>query len=187
MYLERASSRWWTLIVRGILAIGFGILAITVPGAALTALVFLFGFYAMADGLSSLSLLLSPRAEGGWLLGLAGVLSIAAGAFAIAWPGLTAVALFYVIATWAIVIGVAELIGAIAYSREIESEWAFVLSGLLWIAFGIIVVIWPGIGVLAVLALIATVAVLSGVLLIIVGARLKRLHDTIGRTVHLRE
>ena len=61
------------------------------------------------------------------------------------------------------------------------------MSGLLWVAFGIVVVVWPGIGMLAVLALIATVAMLQGVMLIIVGARLKRLHDTIGRTVHLRE
>jgi uncharacterized membrane protein HdeD (DUF308 family) len=177
MFLERAANRWWTLVIRGLLAIAFGILAVLEPPTAVMALVFIFGIYAIADGLASLSALLSPVApeRGGWLLGLEGVLSVAAGIIALAWPGITAMALFYIIAWWAIVIGVMEIIGGIAYSKEIEGEWAVILSGLLWVAFGVMLLIWPNAGVVAVLALIATFAIIRGVMLIVAGARLRRL------------
>jgi uncharacterized membrane protein HdeD (DUF308 family) len=176
MFLERAAKRWWTLVVRGLLSIAFGILAIRLPGTAVMALVVVFGVYAIAQGLASLSLVLSPVAEGSWLVGLSGVISIAAGIIALVWPGITAVALFYVIAFWAIVVGVVELVAAIRYSHEIEGEWAYVISGLLWIAFGVVVIGWPGIGVVAVLALVATTAILRGVMEIIIGVRLRKAH-----------
>src|SRR5205809_953764 len=81
MFLERATHRWWTLVIRGILAIAFGILAVAEPPTAIMAMVFIFGIYAIADGLTALSVLLSPAApeRGGWLLGLGGVVSVAAG------------------------------------------------------------------------------------------------------------
>jgi uncharacterized membrane protein HdeD (DUF308 family) len=177
MILERATQRWWTLVVRGILAIAFGILAVAAPPAAVMVMVFIFGIYAIADGLTALSVLLSPLTpeRGGWLLGLGGLASVAAGIVALAWPGITAIVLFVVIACWAIVLGVTEIIGAIAYSQEIENEWAIILSGLLWVAFGVIVLVWPGAGVLAVLALVATFAIIRGVMLIVAGARLRKI------------
>jgi uncharacterized membrane protein HdeD (DUF308 family) len=174
MFLERAAKRWWTLVVRGLLSIAFGILAIRLPGAAVMTLVILFGVYAIAQGLASLSLFLSPAAEGSWVVGVSGIVSIAAGIIALVWPGITAVALFYVIAFWAIAVGAIELYAAVRYSDQIEGEWAYVLSGLLWIAFGVIVVGWPAIGAVAVLALIATTAILRGVMEIIIGVRLRK-------------
>lgn len=173
MFLERAARRWWTLVIRGLLAIAFGVLTILVPQVAVMAIVVVFGVYAIADGLTSLSIVLSPVAQGSWLMALSGIVSIAAGILALVWPGITAVALFFVIAAWAIILGTIELVAAIRYSDEIESEWAFVLSGLLWIGFGVIVIGWPRIGALAVLALIATTAILRGLMLIVVGARLR--------------
>jgi uncharacterized membrane protein HdeD (DUF308 family) len=177
MILDRATKRWWALVVRGILAVAFGVLVVASPPTAVMALVFIFGIYAIADGLTSLSVFLSPFApeRGAWLLALGGVVGIAAGIIALAWPGITAVVLFLIIAWWAIVLGVTEIIAAITYSKEIENEWAVVMSGILWVAFGVIVLVWPNTGVLAVLALIATFAIIRGVMLIVAGARLRRL------------
>jgi len=179
MILERVTQRWWTLVVRGILAIAFGILTVAEPPAAVMAMVIIFGIYAIADGLTALSVLLSPVTpeRGGWLLGLGGLVSVAAGILALAWPGITAIALFLVIAWWAIVLGAMEIIGAIAYSNEIENEWAVILSGLLWIGFGVIMLVWPRAGVLAMLAIIATFAIIRGVTLVVAGARLRRLRN----------
>ena len=181
MFLERATHRWWTLVVRGILAIAFGIVAVVEPPAAVMAMVFVFGIYAIADGLTALSVLLSPATpeRGGWLLGLGGVVSVAAGIMALAWPGITAVALFFLIAWWAIILGCTEILTAISYSKVIDNEWAIVVSGLLWIAFGVIVLVWPGAGVVAILAIIATFAIIRGVMLIVAGARLRRLGNTL--------
>jgi uncharacterized membrane protein HdeD (DUF308 family) len=179
MFLERATKRWWTLVLRGILAIAFGILAIRVPAAAVLTLVIIFGVYAIAEGLASLSMFLSPAAEGSGWIGFSGVLSVAAGVIALIWPHITALALFYVIAFWAITLGIIELVAAVRYSSALENEWAYALSGLLWIAFGVIVIGWPRMGVVAILALIATAAILRGVMLIVAGARLRRAHQVI--------
>jgi uncharacterized membrane protein HdeD (DUF308 family) len=185
MFLERATKRWWTLVIRGLLAIAFGILAIRVPGAAVMTLVIIFGVYAIAEGLASLSMFLSPVAEGSGWIGFSGVLSIAAGVIALIWPGITAVALFYVIAFWAIILGIIELVAAVRYSSALENEWAYALSGLLWIAFGVIVIGWPRMGVVAMLALIATAAILRGVMLIVAGVRLRRAHQVLTSGGHV--
>src|SRR5205814_320484 len=136
-------------------------------------LVILFGAYSMADGIVSLSMLRRPTAEGGWLIVVSGVLSIIAGIIAFVWPGITAIALFYLIAAWAIVLGLLELFAAIAYSRELENEWAFVLSGLLWVGFGVMLIVWPNLGAAAVLALVATASILRGVVQVFVAFRLR--------------
>ena len=180
MFLEQAAQRWWTLVIRGILAIAFGVAAIMVPQAAVTAIVIVFAVYSIVEGVAELSMFLSPRVEGTWLLGLSGVVSIAAGILALVWPGITAIALFLLVAWWAIALGVIELIAAIRYSHELENEWAFVLSGLLFIGFGVIVIGWPGLGVVAVLSLIATAAILRGIMLIVVGARLRSAYVALG-------
>ncbi|HKQ67813.1 MAG TPA: DUF308 domain-containing protein [Polyangiaceae bacterium] len=174
MFLERAAHRWWTLVIRGLLAILFGILTVTLPGATILTLVFVYGIFAIADGLTSLSLFLRPASEGGWLVALGGLVSIAAGIIALVWPGITALALIWLIAIAAIVVGVLEISAAVAYSKELENEWAFVLSGVLWIAFGVIELVWPGVGIVAALALIATFAIIRGVTLIVSGVRLHR-------------
>jgi uncharacterized membrane protein HdeD (DUF308 family) len=187
MFLERATQRWWTLVIRGLLVIAFGILTVAEPPTAVMVLVFIFGVYAIADGLTTLSAVLSPLApeKGGWLYALGGLVSIAAGIIALVWPGITAMALFFVIAWWAIILGITEIISAIAYSKVMENEWAVILSGMLWIAFGVILLVWPGPGVVAVLALIATFAIIRGVMFIVAGARLRKLHGKLTSAAQL--
>jgi uncharacterized membrane protein HdeD (DUF308 family) len=180
MFLERAAQNWWVLLVRGILTILFGVLTVMLPATAVLVLVILFGAYAIADGVASLSMLRRPTAEGGWLIGVSGVLSIAAGVIAFVWPGITAIALFYLIAAWAIVIGLIELFAAIAYSHELENEWAVVLSGLLWVGFGVLLFAWPNIGVATVLALIAAAAILRGLVELFIAFRLRGVYHRLG-------
>src|SRR5262249_48916667 len=118
MLIERATGRWWSLVLRGILAIAFGILTIALPNAAVTALVFVFGIFALADGLTLFSVLSRLPSRGKWLYVLEGILSVLAGLVALLWPGITAVALFYVIAWWALFIGVIESSEAAAYGDQ---------------------------------------------------------------------
>jgi uncharacterized membrane protein HdeD (DUF308 family) len=181
MLIERATGRWWSLVLRGALAVAFGILTVALPGTAVMALVFLFGIYALADGLTVMSVLSQLPRKGKWLYVLEGVLSIAAGVVALLWPGITAIALFYVIAWWALFIGVIEISGAAAYGDEMRNEWPVVLSGLLWIAFGIVLLIWPRAGAVTVLTLIATFAIIRGIALIVSGLRLRRVHAALTR------
>lgn len=169
------ARNWWTVALRGLVAVLFGIAAFVWPGLTLLALVWLFGIYALVDGVFTLVSAVTNRSENDrwWLLLVEGIVGIAAGIIAIAWPGITAFALLYLIAAWAIVTGVLEIIAAIRLRQEIEGEWVLALSGLLSLVFGILLVIWPGAGVLAMIWLIAAYAIVFGVFLIILGFRLR--------------
>lgn len=182
MLLEHLARHWWTFIIRGFLAIAFGILTIALPGVALVILVFSFGIYALADGVSSLASLLRPHWQSGWWLALSGLVSIGAGVVSLVWPGMTAVALLLLIAIWAFVIGITELSAAIAYGGEIDNAWLLGLSGILWIGFGIIDFLWPASGMLGILALIATFLIIRGVMLIVVGMRMQTLYSRVVKT-----
>ena len=107
-------------------------------------------------------------------LAIVGVAGIIAGLLAFAWPGVTALVLLLFIACWAIVIGLMQIWGAIQLRKEIEGEWLLVLSGLLSVAFGVILLARPGIGALAVVWLIGWYAILAGAIYITLAFRLKK-------------
>lgn len=170
------AARWWVLVIRGIAAILFGILAIVVPGASLLALVIIWGVYALVDGVFSLILAARGARAGrswGWLL-FGGIVGIAAGVVAFAWPGITAMVLLFVIAFWAVLTGIAEIAAAIWLRREISGEWLLVTSGILSIIFGVLLLLFPGAGALAVVWMIGAYAIIYGALLIGLGVRLHR-------------
>ncbi len=172
--LNAIAARWWMLVVRGIAAILFGVLAIVWPGISLLALVLLWGAYAVADGLFGVMLAANAGAEGrrwGWLL-LEGLIGIAAGVLTFVWPGMTAVALLALIACWAVFTGIAEIVAAVELRRVIEGEWLLALCGVLSIAFGVGMLIFPRAGALAVVTLIGIYAMVFGSLLIALGVRL---------------
>jgi len=108
-----------------------------------------------------------------WWLALVGVLGIVAGLLTYAWPGLTALALLTVIGVWALLYGVSEIVGAIRLRKEIDNEWLLLIHGVLAALFGLMVLVRPGAGALALIWLIASFALASGVLLIALAFRLK--------------
>jgi uncharacterized membrane protein HdeD (DUF308 family) len=137
--------RWWTVALRGVVAILFGILAIVSPGAAFVSLVLLFGAYAIVDGVLAL-VLASRRVQPRGALIARGIASIAAGVIAWVWPGITAFALLIVIAAWAIVSGALEIVTAVQMRKQLEGEWLLALEGALSVAFGVLLLLSPLVG-----------------------------------------
>ena len=160
---------WWSLLLRGIVAIAFGVLTWLQPGISAAALVLLFGAFAFADGVLSTWTAIAGRAdhEYWWLVLLRGLLGIGVGILAFVEPGVLALALLFYIAIWAIATGMLEIATAIRLRREIEGEWLLILSGLISVVFGVVLVAHPGAGALALLWLIASFAVVFGVVLVI--------------------
>jgi uncharacterized membrane protein HdeD (DUF308 family) len=175
--LRELAENWWLLLLRGLAAIAFGLLAFSWPGLTLLTLVLMWGIYAVADGI--LALWAAIASKGGeiaprWWLAVVGIAGVLAGALAFVWPGMTALVLLMFIASWAIVIGVLQIWGAIRLRKEIEGEWLLGLSGVLSVAFGVIMFTQPGAGALAVVWLIGWFAILAGCVYIGLAFQLKK-------------
>jgi uncharacterized membrane protein HdeD (DUF308 family) len=175
--LRELAENWWLLLLRGIAAIAFGVLAFMWPDLTLLTLTYMWGFYAIADGV--LALWAAIAGKGGeiaprWWLAVVGIAGILAGLLAFVWPGMTALVLLMFIASWAVVIGVLQMWGAIRLRKEIEGEWLLGLSGLLSLAFGVIMIAQPGTGALAVVWLIGWFAILVGCVYIALAFQLKK-------------
>lgn len=174
--LTLLARNWWLIVLRGVCAIVFGLLAWMWPGVTLGALVFLWAFYAFADGILAIAAALSGSTGApAWSLILSAFVSIGAAVVAFIYPGMTAVVLVYVIALWAIVTGVMQIVAAIRLRKEIDNEVWLGLAGLASVVLGLILFARPGVGALAVVWLIGTYAVLFGVLLVVLGFRVKGL------------
>ena len=167
---------WWRLLVRGLVAIAFGVFTWLRPGLSLAALVLVFGIYCTADGILGIWTAIAGRNDNDywWVLLLTGIVGVGVGAVTFAAPGLTAVALLVYIAVWALVKGVLEIAAAIRLRKEIQGEWLLVVGGAASVAFGALLLARPGAGVLAVLWLIAAYAVVFGVLLVLLAFRARR-------------
>ena len=166
---------WGWIVVRGIAAVIFGVLALVLPGITLAALVLLWGAYALADGILALiaAFRIRDRGKPFWALLVVGILGIAAGILTFIWPGMTAIVLLAFIAAWSLVMGIFQIIAAVRLRKSIENEWLLGLSGLLSIIFGVLMLINPGAGALAVIWVIGAYAILFGVLLIALGLKLR--------------
>ena len=171
------TSSWWALVLRGIAAILFGVLAIVWPQITLTVLVFLFGAYALVDGLFAIVAGVKAHGEFNrwWVLFLEGIFSVIVGVFAFALPNITAMVLLILIAAWAIVTGAFEIGAAIQLRRYITGEWLLVLAGLASVLFGFALLINPGAGAVALVWLIGAYTIFFGVLLLGLGFKLRAL------------
>lgn len=171
------ASNWDMFLVRGILAILFGIAMLVMPGITLIVLVVLFGGYALVDGVILSVLAIKDRKihPDWWLMLLTGLVSIGAGIVTFAWPGITAVSLFYIIIAYAIATGIFEVIYAIRFRKVIEGEWLLVLDGILSVAFGILLIAQPVAGALTVLWLMGVYAIAYGAMLAVLAFRLRNL------------
>ena len=159
---------WWALALRGLVAILFGLAALFWPGLILTVLIVLFGAYALVDGILAIVAAFGSSGRGmrRSLLLIEGAIGILFGFLALFSPGLTALALVYVIAFWAILSGIARIVMAIMLRREIENEWSIALSGVLSVVLGIVLILLPAAGLLAYTWLIGLLALVVGIALI---------------------
>jgi len=175
--LSALADYWWLLLLRGLAAIAFGVLAFIWPGLTLVTLTLVWGAYALADGI--LALWAALAATGGdagrrWWLALGGVVSILAGLVAFFYTGMTALVLLMFIAAWAIIIGVVLIWGAIELRKILDDAWLIGLNGALAVAFGVLLFARPGTGALAVVWMIGWFAVVFGILHIALAFRLRR-------------
>jgi len=174
--VDSLSRNWWAVLLRGLAGILFGIITFFAPAISLAALVLLFGAYALVDGvLAIVSAVRRRGADRWWLLLLEGLVGIAAGVLTFLWPAITAIALLYVIAAWALVTGAFEIAAAIRLRKAITGEWLLALSGIFSIALGVLLVLFPGPGALAVTIWIGAYAFVFGALLFALGLRLRGL------------
>lgn len=172
--LDLLAKYWWTFLIRGLLAIAFGIIALVWPGITLMVLVVLFGIYVIVEGIFSIVAAFSNRAvHSWWVLLLEGLASLVIGGIAFIWPGITAVALLIFIAIWAIFTGLLEIGAAVQLRKEIQGEWILALTGILSILIGIILIVNPGAGALAVVWLIGVYAIIFGGLLTFLGLKFR--------------
>ena len=174
--LARILSRyWWTTLLRGVIWILFGIVTITQPGISLVSLTYLFGASALIDGVSNAITALGGRQEhGSWLvLLLAGVAGICVGLLTFASPGITALALLFYIAVWAVATGVLAIVAALRLRTEIQGEFWLILAGFLSVAFGLSLMARPGEGALSLLWLLGIYAVAAGVVQVLLALKVR--------------
>jgi uncharacterized membrane protein HdeD (DUF308 family) len=169
------ATNWWALVIRGLAAIAFGILTFAWPGITLVALVFLFAGYSLVDGVMNIvGAVRAIEKHDRWgILVLEGIVGIGAAAITAVWPAITALALVYVIAAWAVVTGCFEIAAAIRLRRVISGEWLLVLSGALSLVFGILLVISPIAGALVIALWVGAYALIFGVIMVALGLRLR--------------
>jgi uncharacterized membrane protein HdeD (DUF308 family) len=176
--MEELSRSWWIMAVRGAAAVIFGVLALIWPEITLLALVLVFGAYALVDGLFALiAAFRGEQLAGGsraWLV-LEGLLGVGAGIVAVVWPDITALALLWVIAFWAVLTGVLEIVAAVRLRRVLNNEWMLILAGALSIVFGLILAIFPGEGAVGLVWLIGIYAIIFGIALFVLALRLRGL------------
>lgn len=186
MVAHMFNRNWLLLAIRGLVAVLFGILAFVWPGLTLLSLIFMFGIYAMVNG--ALTLAVAFKAPKGYprfgVLIIEGILSVAAGCVAFLMPGITALSLLILIAAWAIVTGIFEIVTAIRLRKVVSHEWLLIIAGLASLAFGILVMIMPGAGALALVWWIGSYALAFGVLLVLLAFRMRHWKGFSSGTMH---
>ncbi|RIK52839.1 MAG: hypothetical protein DCC57_09315 [Chloroflexi bacterium] len=182
--LRMLGTTWWVLLIRGIAAILFGVLAFIWPGVTIATLVLLFGAYALVDGVFGLFAAFGARSyeSNWWMLALGAVASIIFGLLVFFWPGITALVLLYMIASWAIITGIVEIVAAIQLRKEITGEFWLILAGILSVIFGIYVFIFPGAGALGLIWAIGAYAIVLGIALIMLSFRVRNLGQRLTST-----
>jgi uncharacterized membrane protein HdeD (DUF308 family) len=162
-------------VIRGIAGIALGILTFVWPGITLVALVLLFGAYSLIDGVMSLiGAVRAAEAHERWgVLVLEGLVGIAAAAITVLWPAITAIALVYVIAAWAVITGALEIGAGIRLRKVISGEWLLIVGGIASVLFGFLLIMAPVIGAVVIALWVGAYAFIFGVLLVALGFKLR--------------
>jgi uncharacterized membrane protein HdeD (DUF308 family) len=169
------ATNWWSLIIRGLVAILLGIVTFAIPNITLTALVLLFGAYALVDGVVCITgavRAIEKHERWGSLL-FGGLTGVAAAVVTVFWPAMTAVALVFVIGAWAVVTGIFQIVAAVRLPKYIAGEWLLVLGGIASVLFGVLITIAPLAGALVIALWVGAYTLVFGVLLIALAFRLR--------------
>ncbi|MCE5229188.1 HdeD family acid-resistance protein [bacterium] len=166
MFANLLSRYWWIIMLRGILAIVFGLIVLAYPGISLASLILLFAAYVFVDGAGNVFHAFEGRHEHEhwWVMLLTGLAGMLVGVLTVGNPGLTALVILFYIAIWAIATGILQIVAAIRLRREIEGEFWMMLGGLVSVLFGMFLMGRPGAGALAILWLIGVYAIVSGII-----------------------
>lgn len=175
--LDRIAARWWIHLLRGLAFISFGILGVLWPAQTLLTLVYIYGVFALLDGVLAVvgGLLDRSGSRSNWLLIISGFIGVATGALTLLWPGIVAAGLIVYAGAWAIVRGIVDMIRATQLRTETADAWPLLISGLLSIAFGVLIFVAPALGLAAVVWPLGGLALLAGVLLVGLSFRLRSL------------
>jgi len=171
--LGELSRNWWVVVLRGVAAVLFGLIALVWPGVTLIALAIVFGVYALVDGgaLGYAAYRAAPGSRAS--LAVQAALSVIVGLIALIWPVAFGLAVVFVIGAWAVITGVAEIVTAIRLRAQISSEWLLIFVGALSIVFGLLLWFWPLEGAQAIVFVVGVYAIIFGVVMAAAGFRLR--------------
>jgi uncharacterized membrane protein HdeD (DUF308 family) len=166
---------WWLLLLRGLLAIGFGLTIWRIPEITLQVLITLFGAYSIVEGLLGVWLAIPGRGvDSEWAVLLVwGLLGVAFGLLTIMTPGLTALALVAYIGLSSVLAGITQIVAAVRLRKEIEGEWLLVSTGAASILFGCALILFPAASALALPDALGAYALVIGVLLALLALRVR--------------
>jgi uncharacterized membrane protein HdeD (DUF308 family) len=170
--LNILARNWWALAVRGLVAVIFGLLTISLPTITLVTLVLLFGAYALVDGIFNV-IAVFRQASHHWELLIEGVIGILAGVLTLAWPAITTLALLYLIAFWAMFTGILEILAGLHLRKAISDEWLLLMMGALSILFGVFLAFAPSAGALAIVSWIGAYELVFGIFMMALAFRLR--------------
>ena len=179
--LDSIGRNWWMLLLRGIVAILFGLFAFAMPGVTVVSLALLYGVYAFVDGVTEIGYGFASRT---WWMVFAGVLGLFVGIYAIFYPAMTAYILLMLIAAWAVARGVLDIIAAIWLRKQIANEWMLILGGVLSILVGFALFASPAAGALAMIWLIGAYAIVFGLVMVVMAFRVHVFAGRISGTAH---
>ncbi len=174
--LEDLARYWWLLAIRGVVAILFGLMAWIWPGITVWVLIVLFGSYALVDGLFAVGAAIrgGPGQSRTWQA-VTGVAGILLGIVALVWPKETSLVLLLIIAWWAVITGIFEIVAGLGLSRQHQSGKLYLVTGGISVVFGVLLFIWPVHGALAVIWIIGLFSILFGIVMVVGSLSLRKL------------
>ncbi|WP_306367202.1 HdeD family acid-resistance protein [Nocardiopsis sp. CC223A] len=177
--LGTMSRNWWMVVLRGVAAVLFGLIALIWPGLTTVTLALVFGAYALIDAI--VLGYAAYRAAPGTRTPLVvqAVLSAIVGLIALIWPVAAVIALVFVIGAWAVITGVSEIVTAVRLRAHISSEWLLIFAGALSVVFGLLLWFWPLAGAQAIVFVVGIYALIFGVVMVVAGFRLRGATDAI--------
>lgn len=173
--VSELTSNWWALALRGAVSILLGLLALTMPGLTMVALVTIFGVYAFIQGvLAIMAALRGIREHDRWgAMLLSGIVSIFAGCVAFFTPGVGALAIVWLVAAWAVITGALEIGAGVRLRRIIKGEWMLILAGVLAVLLGFVIASRPALGVVLLTTWLGVYAIFAGILTIMLAFRIR--------------